>query len=100
MANSIVKNAKGRLLKWSLLLQGYNFEVSYKSAKLNAVADWLSRVDHDKIEQQTPIFQSAIENSDLVMRLNDQNEHTEINQNGKPTSWETHIEYYSSIEVY
>jgi len=60
-----IKNAKGRLLRWSLLLQGYSFNVQYKSAKLNPVADALSR------RQYPESFNSAnaagpIEDSDIM----------------------------------
>lgn len=33
----------GRLLRWSLLLQQYSFEIRYKRGKLNGNADGLSR---------------------------------------------------------
>jgi len=33
----------GRLLRWSLALQGYNFKIAYKSGKCNQNADALSR---------------------------------------------------------
>ena len=38
-----IKNCQGRLGRWSLLLQGYNFEVIHKSSRSNANADGLSR---------------------------------------------------------
>lgn len=41
LQNMSAKN--GRLLRWSLALQRYNFEVKYRKGKLNGNADGLSR---------------------------------------------------------
>ena len=41
-----IKLVNGRLYRWSLLLQGYNFEIKYKPGKSNGNADALSRRDY------------------------------------------------------
>ena len=44
-----IKNAKnltGRLARWSILLQSYNFTVAYKEGRKNQNADALSRIEH------------------------------------------------------
>ena len=38
-----IQNAHGRLHRWSILFQGYNFQVEHLSGKSNVVADALSR---------------------------------------------------------
>ena len=39
-----MKNSNQRLLRWSLTLQEFRFQISYISGKMNVVADMLSRM--------------------------------------------------------
>ena len=38
-----LKDSQGRLDRWGILLQGYNFEIKHKSGSQNCTADFLSR---------------------------------------------------------
>lgn len=40
---TLTTKTTGRLLRWSIALQGYNFKIEFKSGKINANADALSR---------------------------------------------------------
>lgn len=48
-----VTNPVGRLARWSLLLQQFNFDIAYRSGKTNGNADGLSRRVYDKCELYT-----------------------------------------------
>jgi hypothetical protein len=63
-----IKNSNGRLLRWSLLLQPYNFEIKYKSSKMNPIADALSRRKYDdkpEISYHGPIDEQEIMHIEL-----------------------------------
>ena len=45
-----VKDASGRLARWALLLQQYDFEIIHRPAKMHGNADSLSRRPHDTRE--------------------------------------------------
>lgn len=49
--NEIRGSTQGRLARWSLLLQNYNFTVHYKPGKMNQAADALSRIDYPPPEE-------------------------------------------------
>lgn len=42
---SLKQSTTGRLLRWSLFLQSYNFEIKYRPGRKNSHADALSRLD-------------------------------------------------------
>ena len=48
-----IKDTKGRLGRWSLLLQPYDFDIKHKSGKTNTNADCLSRRHYEQTEPQT-----------------------------------------------
>ena len=50
-----IKDTKGRLGRWSLLLQPYNYDIKHKSGKTNTNADCLSRRPYALTEPQTPL---------------------------------------------
>ena len=50
-----IKDTKGRLGSWSLLLQPYNYDIKHKSGKTNTNADCLSRRPYEQTEPQTPL---------------------------------------------
>jgi len=41
-----IRASTGRLARWSLLLQGFNFTIHYRPGKANTAADALSRMEH------------------------------------------------------
>jgi hypothetical protein len=47
-----IKNSKGRLLRWSLLLQSYNFDIIHRRNRNNNVADGLSRRTYEENEKE------------------------------------------------
>lgn len=50
------KDITGRLARWSLKLQGYNFDIEYRKGTQNIVPDALSRVNMDELNQlPTPV---------------------------------------------
>ena len=53
-----LKNAKGKLLRYSLFLQDYNLKIEHLPGKTNQLADCLSRreYDHDHSADQTPLL--------------------------------------------
>ncbi len=41
-----MRDMSGRLGRWSLYLQGYDFQIEYKAGKLNSATDFLSRIEY------------------------------------------------------
>ena len=53
-----LKDSQGRLGRWGLLLQGYNFEIKHRSGSQNCTADFLSRQRYSN--------STSIESNDLA----------------------------------
>jgi transposase InsO family protein len=99
-----IKYSQGRLLRWSLLLQGYDFDIIHVPGKRNAVADALSRRTYPAVpdELQTP---SALAEDDILSILlpeSDPLHHdpdilpATVEQPYSHTLYETTIEYYDT----
>ena len=68
-----IKDCQGRLGRWSILLQGYHFEIRHKPGSKNHTADYLSR--------QTYTNTASTESSDLadhVGSIQNPKEYTEV----------------------
>lgn len=67
-----IKDCQGRLGRWSLLLQGYNFEIVHKPGKQNP-ADFLSRQIYENETSETPdlgqVFQVNANSDDLKTKI-------------------------------
>ena len=49
-----VKDASGRLARWALLLQQFDFNIVHRPCRIHGNADCLSRRPHDSCEISTP----------------------------------------------
>ncbi|CAG2224221.1 unnamed protein product [Mytilus edulis] len=56
-----IKESTGRLARWSMYLQTYNFEVHYQPGKDNVCADFLSRIQHPENQRQRRLSIDEIE---------------------------------------
>ena len=60
------KGTTGRLARWSLELQGYNFQIVYKPGKSNVVADGLSRRAYPENSNSTAVKVVEINREEFV----------------------------------
>ncbi|CAG2256466.1 unnamed protein product [Mytilus edulis] len=58
-----IKQSTGRLARWSVLLQGYSFDICFRPGKKNGNADCLSRREYSD-------FQSSSEPEDVIPSVN------------------------------
>ena len=56
-----IKESTGRLARWSMYLQSYNFEVHYQQGKENVIADFLSRMEYKEPARQRRLSIDMIE---------------------------------------
>ena len=78
-----IKAKNGRLLHWSLLLMGYNFEIRFKSSKSNSNADALSRREYPEPPPEDP--DDEVTNDDIYFSV--------INEVNKQQSYSTEVEF-------
>lgn len=67
-----LKTAKhtGRLERWALKLQEYNFDIIHKPGKKNCVADALSRIPSSSVAEPEPTVSTvSIQHSSVPMSL-------------------------------
>src|SRR5208282_1589517 len=62
-----IKGASGRLMRWSLMLQGYDYELRFKRGIKNIIPDMLSRRIYPENNEQTKF--PATMNTDTFMPL-------------------------------
>ena len=59
------KDLSGRMARWSLQLQGYDFEMIHRKGSLNIVPDTLSRFDVDEILGFDKLFEIDVNAPDF-----------------------------------
>ena len=82
-----IKAKNGRLLRWSLLLMGYNFEIRFKSGKSNSNADALSRREYPEPPPEDP--DDDVTNDDIYFSV--------INEANKQQLYTTEVEFEYEI---
>lgn len=68
---SKVKQSTGRLARWSVLLQGYNYEICYRKGKNNTNADCLSRRDYETTDENTMEPEDSLPSINTVKQPNE-----------------------------
>ena len=84
-----IKAKNGRLLRWSLLLQGYIFEIKFKSGKSNNNADALSRREYPEPPPEDP--EDEVTNDDIYFAA--------INEVSKQQTYCTEIQFEYETSV-
>ena len=79
-----IKQTTGRLARWSLMLQGYNFTIHHRPGKKNTVADALSRREYKEKSEET--------DSDEFEKENILTVHTEVPE----SKWEEYTFTYDT----
>ena len=77
-----IKESTGRLARWSIYLQGYNFEVQYKPGREMVCADFLSRIHHEPAQRERRLSIDFISASDNCTRDNKTVKNPSIEQTG------------------
>lgn len=55
-----IENPAGRLARWSLYLQQFDFDIIYRKGSLNKVADALSRAPQEGTEEEEEALQETV----------------------------------------
>ena len=70
------KESNPKLMRWSLLLQDYDFDITHISGKSNKIADILSRVSHNQEEDVSRRIHTA--KKEILQKIRDQVQEMDI----------------------
>ena len=90
------KRYEGRLARWSLFLQQYNYTVQAKKGKQNTNADFLSRIPYNNTQAHTQSFQEPeVFTQEIDFQTTDHTAYTTPNTNSFHTANETKFTEYT-----